>query len=308
MPERGFVISIFSPAGSQGVSFVATQLTSHLAKFGTSCVVDLNVEFGTTLPYLNLPPLDRAATFKAITSEDVDKVRNGSRHLPNCVLKYDDKFSVLGAPSELSMVNSEYASTIIESCRREFQFTVLDLPHSLQADAVATALKLSDLIVVVADPATADTVCKFDKLLTDGKIPGGKNKVLYVLNHVWKTDVFGQTRSVRDAAVGILIIGALLTRIDAQWLGMYRTLCIFSVLILFLLFGFTQILMLFPRKPGTAKLVKQQIQIFHELSFEPKSCKLALNQGKILQGYLRLGRQLKTLASKIQAKLLTRGD
>ncbi len=268
--SSGYIISIFSPTGAQGVSFIACQLAFILREFGQSCIVDLNQHFGAVNFYLNtplnLPPAEDQQACKPISKDDFEAVRSGSASLYSCAWKYRDAFFVVGAPPlavAVDSMGSEYVSTLVEACQNEFHCTILDLPHSLAAEEVKAAMKVSDLIVVVGDFAAAGALCKFARLMSDGEFANSIPKVVYVLNHVWKP--------------------------------------VFSILSPWNLPNlFRQFLL---QKQGRAQLAKQQIEIFHELPHDRKSVRWALNQGEMVPDFTPLAQELTNLGKKIHERL-----
>ena len=173
---------------------------------------------------------------------------------------------MVGAPPlavAVDSMGSEYVSTLVEACRNEFHCTILDLPHSLAAEEVKAAMRLSDLVVVVGDFAAAGALCKFARLMSDGEFANNIPKVVYVLNHVWKPA--------------------------------------FSLLSLWNLTNLLRRFLL--QKQGRAQLAKQQIEIFHELPHDRKSVRWALNQGEMVPDFTPLSQELTNLVKKIHERL-----
>ena len=270
---NGFIISIFSPTGGQGVSFLTCQLAFRLREFGQSCVVDLNQYFGALNIYLNspinMPPEAGKEACTPMSKEDFESIRSGSASLYSCAWKYNDAFFVVGAPPlavAVDSMGSDYVATMVEACRNEFHCTILDLPHALAAEEVKTAMELSDLVIVVGDLAAAGALCKFARLTSEGEFANIAPKVAYVLNQVW------------SPAFSILIL-----------LNLPKLLRQLSI-----------------KNRGRAKLAKQQIQILHELPHDRKSVRWALNQGEMLTDASQLSQQLNILSNKIHERLMQR--
>ena len=176
----GKCVALFSPTGGTGVSTIATNLANCMSKYGETCLVDLDLQFGMVAHYLNLEP-----TFN-LGSIDTAHTNFDPAYLRNLMCKYADKLSVLCAPSQLEELGSLQATQVNEvlsTINQDFHYTVIDLPRNLLDERSITALDLADYILLVTEYNWAPIV-NARKCLDLFKAHYAEEKLLLVANRV----------------------------------------------------------------------------------------------------------------------------
>lgn len=146
--SSGKVIAVFSPVGGIGTTTVAVGLAGHLKRFGETCLVDLDLQFGMAAQYLGIEPLFTLSTI------DFARTNLDSTYLRNLMTRYDDNLSVLAAPAELEDIGDIYASQVQEillTARQEYSYTVVDLPKNLLDERAIATLDLADYVLLLAE-------------------------------------------------------------------------------------------------------------------------------------------------------------
>ncbi len=174
----GKVVAVFSPTGGIGATTVVTNLAGYLGKYGESCIVDLDLQFGMVAHYLNLEPSFSLSTI------DFSHTNFDSTYLRNLMTKYDDKLSVLAAPPELEDIGDIYAAQVQEilyTAKQEFRYTVVDLPKNLLDERAIATLDLADHVCVLTEYNWA-SILNTRKCLDTFKAHYNQEKLLLVIN------------------------------------------------------------------------------------------------------------------------------
>lgn len=142
----GKVISVYSTKGGVGKTTLAVNLASYLAseRRQTTCLIDLDLQFGDTSVLLSLIP--RRTISDLVNEQTLDK-----ETLLSYLLNHPCGLKVLPAPLRpefAEYVTAEHVGRVVALCREIFDYVVLDLPASFQ-DTVLTALDLSDRILMM---------------------------------------------------------------------------------------------------------------------------------------------------------------
>jgi pilus assembly protein CpaE len=144
----GEIIGILKAGGGVGATTIGVQLAAWLARRSgrqSICYADLDLQFGTSALYLDLPQALTIADFLSSTEglAEVDFDPALARHVSGLRL--------LAAPSELSpleRLNSTTVDALLHSLRREMALTLVDLP-SVWTAWTDRALHVADRIVLV---------------------------------------------------------------------------------------------------------------------------------------------------------------
>jgi pilus assembly protein CpaE len=189
----GKSIALFSPTGGTGVTTLATNLASYLSKYGETCLVDLDLQFGMVSHYLNLEP-----TFN-LGSIDTAHTSFDPAYLRNLMCKHGDNLSVMCAPPQLEELGSLQAAQVNEvlsTINQDFNYTVVDLPRNLLDERSITALDFADCILLVTEYNWASIV-NARKCLDLFKAHYAEDKLLLVINRVeWLPhDVLNECKS-----------------------------------------------------------------------------------------------------------------
>ncbi len=174
----GKVVAVFSPTGGIGATTVVTNLAGYLGKYGESCIVDLDLQFGMVAHYLNLEPSFSLSTI------DFAHTNFDSTYLRNLMTKYDDKLSVLAAPPELEDIGDIYAAQVQEilyTAKQEFRYTVVDLPKNLLDERAIATLDLADHCLVLTEYNWA-SILNTRKCLDTFKAHYNQEKLLLTIN------------------------------------------------------------------------------------------------------------------------------
>ena len=167
--HRSIVIAVFSTSAGSGKTITAINLATGLAKEGyNTCLVDLDLQFGDVMGYLDIVSDTTLADAHRALERDAASFR-----VEDYLTEYSCggvSFSVLPPPKEINdayMVNVDTVAEIIHSMR-SFNFIVLDLTSVFSALNLAM-LDISTVInyVGVVDflPAVKNYKVGYDTLL-----------------------------------------------------------------------------------------------------------------------------------------------
>lgn len=142
----GKVISVYSTKGGVGKTTLAVNLAALLAadRHATTCLIDLDLQFGDTSVLLSLIP--RRTISDLVNEQTLDK-----ETLLSYMLNHPCGLKVLPAPLRpefAEYVTAEHVGKVVALCREIFDYVVIDVPASFQDTALA-ALDLTDRIVMV---------------------------------------------------------------------------------------------------------------------------------------------------------------
>jgi len=146
-PEKGRVITVASATGGCGKTFFAVNAAFFLQAHtgGSTCIVDLDLQFGEVTAALRLNP--EHTIFDAQQGgADLDV------HLDDYLVTHSTGVSVLPAPkdpSEADRIDPSDVVRVIEAVRRRFDHVIVDTPPAL-TETVLAALDVSELLYVMA--------------------------------------------------------------------------------------------------------------------------------------------------------------
>jgi pilus assembly protein CpaE len=144
--DQGKIITVMSPSGGSGCSFLAANVSIALARsHGKVALCDMDLRRGDLASYLNLK------TRHTIN----DLCRNLSRldegMFVQSLLAHDSGVQLLAAPdalADIQPISSEAAERIMKLSRSAFPFTVVDLEDFFHREQLQV-LQMSDIAVMV---------------------------------------------------------------------------------------------------------------------------------------------------------------
>jgi pilus assembly protein CpaE len=174
--KRGRVIALFSNKGGCGTSFLAANLAVALDQ--PAVLVDLNLQACSQDLFFGVRPKFSIADLVQ------NRARLDDRLLGGFLVECSPKLSLLAAPLEAEVaedVHSENVVEVIDLLRERFEFVVLDLPHTFDANTIA-ALDQADeiLLVLTLDILAARAAQK--SLAIFGRLGYTSSKVRLILN------------------------------------------------------------------------------------------------------------------------------
>jgi pilus assembly protein CpaE len=195
------VLPVQGLAGGTGATTFAVNLAWELATIDKDnpprvCLLDLDLQFGTSSTYLDLPR--REAVLELLsdtTSLDADG-------LMQSLVTFQDRLHVLTAPAEmlpLDMISQDDVDRIVKLARANFDYVVIDLPSSVVSWS-ETALHAAHVFFATLelDMRSAQNTLRFLRALKAEELP--YEKLRYVLNRApGFTDVTGKSRVKRLA-------------------------------------------------------------------------------------------------------------
>jgi pilus assembly protein CpaE len=197
----GVVLPVQGIAGGTGATTFAVNLAWELANIEKDtpprvCLIDLDLQFGTTSTYLDLP---RREAVLELLSDTASVDGDG---FTQALLTFQDKLHVLTAPSEmlpLDMIGQDDVERIIKLARANFDYVVIDLPSSVVSWS-ETVLHASHVFFTMLelDMRSAQNTLRLLRALKAEELP--YEKLRYVLNRApGFTDVTGKSRVKRLA-------------------------------------------------------------------------------------------------------------
>ncbi|MEE2943695.1 MAG: AAA family ATPase [Pseudomonadota bacterium] len=210
--HHGVIIASHGLGGGTGTTTLAVNLAWELAtvakdKSPSVCLIDLDLQFGSTSTFLDLPRKD--AVFELLQdTESMD-----SESFGQALQKFDDKLNVLTAPPDmlpLDMVGPEDIERLLDMASRHFDFVVIDMPKTI-VQWTETVLNKSHVYFATLeiDMRSAQNAMRMKRALQAEDLPF--EKLRYVLNRAPKfTDLSGKSRVKRmaeslDIAIDVLL-------------------------------------------------------------------------------------------------------
>jgi pilus assembly protein CpaE len=197
----GVVLPVQGLAGGTGATTFAVNLAWELATVEKDnpprvCLIDLDLQFGTTATYLDLP---RREAVLELLSDTVTVDNDG---FMQALLPFQDKLHVLTAPAEmlpLDLIGQEDVERILKLARANFDYVVIDMPSSVVSWS-ETVLHASHVFFAMLelDMRSAQNTLRLLRALKAEELP--YEKLRYVLNRApGFTDVTGKSRVKRLA-------------------------------------------------------------------------------------------------------------
>jgi len=185
-PTRGKVISVFSKKGGLGVTTLAVNLSSALARGAENkaALIDLDLQLGDVTSFLNLSP---EYNILDVLNEDggVDPVK-----LQSCMTRHESGVFVLPEPknpADSDNVSSSQINQIVSHLRSTFSYVVVDTPHNFDSKNLEV-FELSDHIIMVVVPNFSAVRAAKRTLGVFKQLGYPRDKVRVVVNRVGKKD------------------------------------------------------------------------------------------------------------------------
>tara|TARA_B110000902_G_C14284283_1_gene578118 strand:- start:1932 stop:3176 length:1245 start_codon:yes stop_codon:yes gene_type:complete len=206
--RSGVVIPVHGMAGGTGATTFAVNLAWELANVLKTdnprvCLIDLDMQFGTTSTYLDLPR--REAVMELLS----DTEAMDSESFMQALLSYEDKIQVLTAPTDmipLDMLTSEDIGRVIEVACANFDYVVIDMPSTM-VEWSQTVLEAAHVYfaMIELDMRCAQNTLRLKRALQSEDLPF--DRLRFVLNRApGFTDLSGKSRVKRLAdSLGISI-------------------------------------------------------------------------------------------------------
>ncbi|EYD71142.1 AAA family ATPase [Limimaricola hongkongensis] len=206
--RSGVVIPVQGLAGGSGATTLAVNLAWELANIDRKapprvCLIDLDLQFGSTATYLDLPR--REAVLEILS----DTASADSESLLAAMMLHKERLHVLTSPAELvplDLVGPDDVARLIEMARVNFDYVVIDMPSNM-VDWSETVLQAAHvyLATLELDMRSAQNTMRLKRALQSEELPF--EKLRFVLNRApGFTDLSGKSRARRLAdSLGISI-------------------------------------------------------------------------------------------------------
>lgn len=191
--NRGKIFSFYSGKGGSGRTLIASSVAQTLKLESTAEVIliDLNTQYGGIENIFSIESNRSLADLMPVAEElNESHIRNVSE------TQVDSKLEILISPCDAEIAESideEFIAKLIRTCRRSFDYVLIDLPSHMNAQVV-TALEESDKVFYILAPETSalKTLKQFETLSTRLGIPL-VNRMEIVLNELAKENEVQQS-------------------------------------------------------------------------------------------------------------------
>ena len=187
--EHGKVVAVFSATGGVGVTTVACNLAACLAsEVGTAnpvCIVDMNLQFGAVALAMDVREFAYTLANVAREAERLDE-----NLLTTFVTAHSSGAAIVPAPlsvADLEAVDAWHLRSVVQTCRKTYQFTVLDMPHAVD-DCAMVGLDEADEIILVCDmvlPSIRNTIRALEMFY---ELEYKREKIKLVINRFYDSD------------------------------------------------------------------------------------------------------------------------
>ena len=183
--SHGKIHAFIGTSGGSGTTFLATNFGYQLAQAHKVLLIDLNLQFGDALSFLQDT---RAATTIADLARDINRL--DPPLLQASTIKVTPTYSILAAPEEPGQaadIRPEHIDAILKLAVTQYDFVLLDLPRIVDA-MLMTALDQAASIFLVLQ-ASVPHLRNADKLLSVFRsLDYPKDKIELLLNRYDKRD------------------------------------------------------------------------------------------------------------------------
>lgn len=160
--RQGKVVAVFSPAGGVGVTTVASGLAAGIATElsgrNVCCILDMCLQFGSVALAMDIREFSHTLADAAHDSDRLDE-----NLLRSMMSVHSSGCAVLPAPlsvAELETLDPWHVRAVIQTCRKMYQYVVLDTPHHVDEVSIV-GFDEADEIFVVCDmvlPSIRNTI------------------------------------------------------------------------------------------------------------------------------------------------------
>lgn len=199
--RNGVILPVHGMAGGVGATTFATNLAWELSQIPGSekmktCLIDLDLQFGTVGTYLDLPR--KEAVLEALS----DTGALDADSLGNSMQIFGEKLHVLTAPTDmlpLEMLTPEDVGRILDIAQANYDFVIVDMPHAVVSWTEAVLNRAHVYFAILElDLRSAQNILRFIRALKSEELP--HERVRYVLNRAPRfTDLSAKARVKRMA-------------------------------------------------------------------------------------------------------------
>jgi len=206
--RSGVVIPVHGMAGGTGATTLAVNLAWELTQVEKQdpprvCLIDLDLQFGATSTYLDLPRRELILELLSDT-ESMD-----SESFMQALLSYNERLQVFTSPTDMipmDLIQPEDVERLIEIARVNFDYVIIDMPKTF-VEWTETVLQSAHVYFATLelDMRSAQNTLRIKRALQSEQLPF--EKLRFVLNRAPKfTDLNGKSRIKRLAeSLGISI-------------------------------------------------------------------------------------------------------
>lgn len=184
--RNGKVTALFGPAGGVGVTTLACNLAAGIANEletpGASCVIDMNMQFGSVALVMDIREISHTIADAAHDHDRLDEnlMRSFASH-------HASGAAVLAGPlslSEIEGIDPWHVRGVIQVCRKAYQHVLLDLPHGID-DVTIVGLDEADEIFLVCDMVLPTIRQTIRALQVFEELEYKKDKVRLIVNRYY---------------------------------------------------------------------------------------------------------------------------
>ena len=197
--SEGVVLATHGMAGGTGSTTLAVNLAWELANVSKTesprvCLIDLDLQFGSTSTYLDLPRREVVYEMWSDTESMDEDI------LKQALVSYEEKMWVLTSPPDmlpLDMISPQDVERVIELARSKFDYVIVDMPSTL-VQWTETVLSASQIYFATLelDMRSAQNVLRLKRALKAEELP--IEKLRFCVNRAPKfTDLSGKSRVKR---------------------------------------------------------------------------------------------------------------
>jgi pilus assembly protein CpaE len=182
-PSRAHTITVLSARGGSGKTFLATNIGVAMAqrRGETTCLLDLNLEFGTTAMMLDLRPM---YTLRDVAEAAISEVSDAE--FDGMLLRHSSGLRVVPAvaqPGDSELIPEGSLPKIIERLRRLYDHLVVDGRPSSR-EVMLDLWENSDSLLITCPPEVISVLVTRSLLEAFGVINVDSDKIIVVVNQV----------------------------------------------------------------------------------------------------------------------------
>jgi len=185
--KQGRVTAVYTAKGGSGATSLACNLAAGVARAlqseTASCILDLNLEFGAVVLFMDVREFSYSLADACRDSERLDPSL-----LRSYMSEHESGASVLPAPltvEDLDHIEPQKFSTVVQVCRQVYDHVFMDLSHSIDG-LTLLSMDLADEVFVLCDmvlPGIRNTI-RAVKMFKE--LDYDKSKLKLVINRYYK--------------------------------------------------------------------------------------------------------------------------